>query len=111
MADQLILESPFGPLAFTPDQVREASARANEMVLAVGLSSDPTATPPPATDTATWLSVDELVQRTSLKKSWIYQEIRANRIPHRRFGRQVRIPASYLREPVPKSGGHQPGGQ
>ena len=111
MTDQLILESSFGPLAFTPDQVREASVRANEMVRALEITPQPTSTPPPAEEIATWLSVDELVQRTSLKKSWIYQEIRANRIPHRRFGRQVRIPASYLAEPDPKSGAERTGGQ
>ena len=108
MTDQVLIDSPFGPLAFSPEDLSAASARANEMVRALEITPQPTSTPPPATDTASWLTVDELVQRTSLKKSWIYQEIRANRIPHRRFGRQVRIPASYLSEPVPKSGANRP---
>ena len=111
MTDQVLIDSPFGPLALSPEEIREASARANEMVRALDITPRPTSTPPPAEAIATWLSVEELVNRTSLKKSWIYQEIRADRIPHRHFGRQVRIPASYLAEPVPRSGAHQPGGQ
>ena len=111
MADQVLIDSPFGKLVLTVDQVREAVARANELLLALDLASGPTSTPQKQAESAQWLSVDELVNRTSLKKSWIYQEIRANHIPHRHFGRQVRIPASYLAEPVPKSGAKRPGGQ
>ena len=96
MADQLILESPFGTLAFTPDQVREAVARANDMVLALGLARQDTSTPSKEEQETQWLSIDEVAQRTGLKKSWLYEEVRNNRIPRRHFGRQVRIPSSYL---------------
>jgi excisionase family DNA binding protein len=64
-----------------------------------------------AAEPTQWLSVDEVATRSGLKKSWLYQEIRANRLPHRHFGRQVRIPGSYLVEPVTKSGANGQGGQ
>ena len=111
MTDHVFITSPFGTLAFTPGEISAASARANELAVAMGLTPPATSTPPPAEGTATWLSVDEVADRTNLKKSWIYQEIRANRIPNRHFGKQVRIPASYLAAPDIKSGSKQPGGQ
>ena len=104
MTDQVILDSPFGPLAFTPNQVREASARANEMLLAVGSAPDPALTPSTPGEQTQWLSVDEVAQLSGLKKSWIYEQVRSDNIPHRHFGKQVRIPASYLTEPDTKSG-------
>ena len=111
MADQVILESPFGMLALTPDQVREASARANEVLLAVGSAPDPALTPSIPGEQAQWLSVDEVAQLSGLKKSWIYEQVRSDNIPHRHFGKQVRIPTSYLAEPDPKSGANGQGGQ
>ncbi len=112
MSDRVLLPLPDGRwLALTPGEISEASARAKELLRAVGLASDPIPTPSKDGQQTRWLSVDELVQLTSLKKSWIYQEIRANNIPHRRFGRQVRIPSSYLAEPDKESGANRPGGQ
>ncbi len=111
MTDTVLISSPLGPLAFTPSEISEASARAKEMVLALGLAPQATSTPSKEGQETSWLSVDEVAQRSGLKKSWIYEQVRSDNIPHRHFGKQVRIPASYRAEPVPKSGAHQPGGQ
>ena len=111
MPDRVFISSPFGPLAFSPEEIRKAVIRANELLLAVGL--DPGPTPAPSTDgvTATWLSIEEVAQRTGLKKSWLYEQVRNNTIPFRQFGRQVRVPASYLAEPDTESGAKLNGGQ
>lgn len=62
MTDQIFIPGPDGRwLAFTPDQIREALLRANEMVRALDIEPRPTSTPSPAEEIATWLSVDELV--------------------------------------------------
>ena len=111
MTDQVVINSPFGPLAFRPDEIREASAKATEMAVALGLAAQPTSTPAPVGDSATWLSIEEVAQRTGLKKSWLYEQIRNDAIPFRQFGRQVRVPASYLAEPVRESGAKLNGGQ
>ncbi len=112
MADRVLIPLPDGRwLAFTPNELGEASARGCEMAVALGLTPQPISTPPSLGEQTSWLSVDEVAQRSGLKKSWIYQEIRANNIPHRRFGKQVRIPASYLAEPATRSGANGQGGQ
>ena len=111
MTDTVVIDSPFGPLAFTPSEISEASARAKELLQVVGLAADPSPTPPAGDDSATWLSVDEVAQRSGIKKSWIYEQVRSDNIPHRHFGKQVRIPSSYLAEPDPKSGANGQGGQ
>ena len=111
MTDQVVIDSPFGPLALTPVELVNAVARANEMLRAVGLAAGPTETPHPIDASATWLSIDEVAQRTGLKKSWLYEQIRNNTIPFRHFGRQVRVPASYLSEPDTKAGAKLNGGQ
>lgn len=36
------------------------------------------------------LNVDEVAELLQVKRSWIYAETRANRIPHVRLGRYVR---------------------
>lgn len=111
MPDQVVFVSPFGPLAFTPDELAEAVNRANEVVLAVRLASGSTPTPSKDGQETSWLSVDEVAQRSGLKKSWIYEQVRSDNIPHRHFGKQVRIPASYLAEPDTRSGANGQGGQ
>ena len=93
MTDRLILESPFGPLAFTPDQLREASARANEMLLAVG--SGPRSGK--GRDQAeTWLTPKEMAERTGTTVSYWMDAHRATSVPSRKFGKAVRFPASFL---------------
>lgn len=114
MNNHIILDSCFGPLALTLDQVREARERASEMAVAVGSDSDGTKARPGAKNTASgesWLSVKEVAARTGLKPSWLYAEIRKNRLPSRQFGRLVRIPESYLDTPDRRSGSQTTGGQ
>ena len=111
MSDRVLLSSPVGLLVLTSDQLREAVARGREMAVALNITPRLTSTPATAEQQVSWFTVEEVANRTNLKKSWLYQEIRANRIPHRHFGKQVRIPGSYLTEPDPKSDARQPGGQ
>lgn len=112
MADRVLIPLPDGRwLAFTPDELVEATARGCEMALALGLASDPTPTPSKDGQETSWLSVDEVAMRSGLRKSWIYEQVRSDNIPHRHFGKQVRIPQSYLAEPDTRSGAKQPGGQ
>ena len=111
MADRVLLDSPLGLLAFTPNELKEASARANELAVAMGLAAEPTPAPSTPGEQTQWFSVDEVAQLSGLKKSWIYEQVRSDNIPHRHFGKQVRIPASYLAEPDTKSGANGRGGQ
>ena len=104
MTSRILFSSPLGMVAFTRDELAEAVNRANEVVQAVRSASGPTPTPSKDGQETSWLSVDEVAQRSGLKKSWIYEQVRSDNIPHRHFGKQVRIPQSYLAEPVPKSG-------
>ena len=112
MADRVLIPLPDGRwLALSPTELCEASARANDMTVALGLAPQPTLAPSKEGQETSWLSVDEIAQRSGLKKSWLYQEIRNDRLPYKRFGRQVRIPSSYLTEPDKESGANRPGGQ
>lgn len=43
-----------------------------------------------------WLTVQQVVERTGVSKSYWYEAIRLGDCPSRRFGTAVRIPASYL---------------
>ena len=95
MADQVILESSFGPLAFTPDQVRQASARANEMLLAVGLAPEPSPTPSTGEK---WLTVSQTSELMNLPLSYLYEALNSGEINGRKFGRFWRIPESYTHE-------------
>ena len=95
MADQLILDSPFGPLAFTPDQVQEASARANEMLIALGLASG--LSPTPSTGEK-WLTVSQTSELMNLPLSYLYEALNSGGINGRKFGRFWRIPESYTHE-------------
>ena len=111
MADHVIIASPFGTLALTPAQVAQASATARDLVEALDIAPQGVSAPPIGPEPTHWLSVDEVAQATGLKPSWLYQEIRANRLPSRQFGRQVRIPSTYLQAPDTKTGSKQSGGQ
>ena len=108
MTDRVIIDSPFGMLAFSPKAIAEASAKANEMGVALVSPAQATETP---SEPERWYSVEEVASMTGLKTSWLYSEVRNNRLPFRHFGKQVRIPASYLHVPDTESDAHQPGGQ
>jgi len=95
MTDQVILESPFGPLSFTPDQVRQASARASEVLLAVGLAPEPSPTPSTG---AKWLTVSQTSELMNLPRSYLYEALNSGEINGRKFGRFWRIPESYTHE-------------
>jgi len=88
----ILLDSPLGPLALTPNELSEASARANEMVQALGLGSDPT--PPPST-TETWLTVAQTSDLMNLPHCYLYEGLKSGTVPGRKFGRFWRIPESY----------------
>ena len=93
MADQLILDSPFGMLALTPNQVREASARASEVLIAVGSGSR---SGKGRDQDETWLTPKEMAERTGTTVSYWMDAHRASSVPSRKFGKAVRFPASFL---------------
>ena len=92
MSDRVLIDSPFGPLALSPDAIREAVARANEMVRAAGLGPDPSPTPSTA---GKWLTVSQTSALMNLPRSYLYEGLKFGIVPGRKFGRFWRIPESY----------------
>lgn len=43
-----------------------------------------------------FLTVEQVAQELSLSKSHVYRQVEAGEIPHKRIGRAVRIPRSYI---------------
>ena len=117
MPDRVLIPLPDGRwLALSAKTFREGVLDGRSTVLAdiPGRDTDTGETRLTAQEMAEgtrWLSVDEVAQRSGLKNSWIYEQVRSDNIPHRHFGKQVRIPASYLAEPDTKSGANGRGGQ
>lgn len=94
MTDQVLIPGPDGRwLAFTPNQVRDARARASEVLIAVG--SGPRSGN--GRDQAEmWLTPQEMAERTGTTVSYWMDAHRASSVPSRKFGKAVRFPASYL---------------
>jgi excisionase family DNA binding protein len=44
-----------------------------------------------------FLTVDEAAERLGVKRSWIYERTRRNRIPHRKLGKFVRFTEQDIR--------------
>ena len=95
MTDHVIIPSPFGALALTPAQVREASATARDLVVALDIASDPTPTPSTG---ERWLTVSQTSDLMNLPHSFLYEGLNSGGIPGRKFGRFWRIPESYTQE-------------
>lgn len=49
------------------------------------------------------VSVDELCELWSVKRSWVYDEVEAGRLPARRLGRQLRFAQTDLVEYVERA--------
>ena len=96
MADRVLIPLPDGRwLAFTPDELAEATARANELLLAVGLAPDPAPTPSTAEK---WLTVSRTSDLMNLPRSYLYEGLKSSTVPGRKFGRFWRIPESYTHQ-------------
>lgn len=92
MTDLVIFTSPFGTLAFSPTQVKEAVARANESAVALCCEDEPTSTPETG---ERWLTVAQIASRMNLPRSYLYEGLNSGEVPGRKFGRFWRIPESY----------------
>ena len=91
MSDLLVFESPFGIVALTREQLRDALAVAAEV-----LPSPAPASANAAPNTERWLTAEECEAATGVPKSWFAEGARRGTIPCKRAGHYVRFVLSEL---------------
>ncbi len=90
MSDKVLIPLPDG-------RWLAMSQKAFEEALQAGVEVLPTTQPPESNPTPKWLSVKEMAEATGMSTTYWAEEARCKRCPSHRFGRSLRIPASYLR--------------
>ena len=88
--DRYLIPLPDGRwLALSAEAFREGVLEGRSTVLGDSLGRD--------TDTGeTWLTPQEMAERTGTSKGYWMDAARAQAVPSRKFGKSVRFPASYL---------------
>jgi Helix-turn-helix domain len=90
----IVVESPLGVLALTPEQVRAALAAAAELRASITPPATPV-TPPDASETL--LTPEQAAELTGTKPSWWREAARKGRVPCMKIGRYPRFRAVDVR--------------
>jgi hypothetical protein len=90
----VVVPSPYGPLAFTDDQLREAAQRAQELDprCASANESDTERQAPPQP----LLDATEAAGVLGVKASWLLQQAREGRISSVKLGKYIRFDVAKL---------------
>ncbi len=90
------MDSPYGPIALTMDQVMTARARANELgagAPAADIGRDDTS----RAERRSLVDAREVARLFGIAPTWLLQRARERRIPHYRVGKYVRFDPDEVR--------------
>jgi len=89
-----VLTSPYGPLAMTPDEIRDALSLASDLLPAADIGRDDAS----GAERPHLMDAREVARLFGIAPTWLLQRARERRIPHYRAGKHVRFDPDEVRE-------------